>query len=279
MDYFKVPQPCCISFSGGRTSAYMLRRILDAFGGTLPADVVVCFANTGKEREETLQFVKDCGDRWGVEIVWLEHCFVDGERSYKQVSFETASRKGEPFEELIRAKKYLPNPVARFCTADLKIRTINRYLREGLGWDEYTTAVGIRADEPRRLAKLAKLAKSHERGEKIAPLGSAGITEQEVLAYWRSQSFDLRLKSYEGNCDLCFLKGAGKLLRIISENPSCADWWIAMETVVPNGGGHTNATFRSDRPSYVKLAGFARNQLRLPLIENEEDNMPCDCTD
>ena len=51
-----------------------------------------------------------------------------------------------------------------------------------------------------------------------------------------------------------------------------------METVVPNGED-TNATFRSDRPSYVKLAGFARNQLRLPLIENEEDNMPCDCTD
>ena len=34
----------------------MLRRVLDAHGGTLPADVFAVFANTGDEREETPAF-------------------------------------------------------------------------------------------------------------------------------------------------------------------------------------------------------------------------------
>lgn len=72
-DPFKIEGPALISFSGGRTSGYMLWRILQAHGGTLPHDVHVCFANTGKEREETLRFVHECATRWGVRVRWLEH--------------------------------------------------------------------------------------------------------------------------------------------------------------------------------------------------------------
>lgn len=72
-DPFRITGPAIISFSGGRTSGYMLWRILQAHGGTLPEDVIVTFANTGKEREETLRFVHDCGTHWNVPIVWLEY--------------------------------------------------------------------------------------------------------------------------------------------------------------------------------------------------------------
>jgi hypothetical protein len=38
----------------------MLWRVLQSHGGGLPEDAIVCFANTGKEDEATLKFVKDC---------------------------------------------------------------------------------------------------------------------------------------------------------------------------------------------------------------------------
>ena len=129
---------------------------------SLPEDCVVCFANTGKEDEATLKFVHDCEVNWNVPIVWLE--YQDAEESknrWKRVTYETASRNGEPFEAVIRKKAYLPNPVTRFCTIEMKIRTIVNYLFsigmcENRTQGEYMSWVGIRADEPRRSAKIPR---------------------------------------------------------------------------------------------------------------------------
>ena len=138
-DPFKITGPTCISFSGGRTSAYMLWRVLQAHKGGLPPEAVVCFANTGKEDEATLRFVRDCEWRWGVPVVWLEYQQADDASSrWRVVDFDTASRNGEPFEAVIRQRNYLPNPVTRFCTSELKIRVMHKWLRanwQNLGWD------------------------------------------------------------------------------------------------------------------------------------------------
>jgi 3'-phosphoadenosine 5'-phosphosulfate sulfotransferase (PAPS reductase)/FAD synthetase len=166
---FRIIEPTCISFSGGRTSAYMLYKVLEAHQMSLPDEAVVCFANTGKEDEATLKFVHDCETHWNVPIVWLE--YQREEPGYKIVNFETASRNGEPFEALIKKKNYLPNPIARFCTEELKVKAINKYLRdEGI---DASTMVGIRADEPRRISKL------RQRGLLI-PLFDAGVTQDSV---------------------------------------------------------------------------------------------------
>lgn len=60
MNPYLITEPTSISFSGGRTSGYMLYKILQANGGKLPDDAVVLFANTGKEDEATLKFINDC---------------------------------------------------------------------------------------------------------------------------------------------------------------------------------------------------------------------------
>jgi 3'-phosphoadenosine 5'-phosphosulfate sulfotransferase (PAPS reductase)/FAD synthetase len=275
-DPFKITEPTCISFSGGRTSAYMLWRVLQSNRG-LPDEAIVCFANTGKEDEATLEFVRDCEINWGVKINWLE--FRDNEKKYEVVSFETASRNGEPFETLIKKRNYLPNPVSRFCTVELKVRTIHRYLKDN-GWKEWDSMLGIRADEKRRLAKIGNQDYGkHE--EKIAPLGEANITKQDVGDFWKQQSFDLKLPNINGvtmhgNCDLCYLKGGAQILSLIQEKPERAVWWAKMESLglasAPNG-----ARFRKDRPSYANMLKFSQEQIN--MFDATEETIACFCGD
>ena len=187
---FRIDEPTVISFSGGRTSAYMLWRVLEAKGG-LPEDAIVCFANTGKEEEATLEFVRDCEVNWGVEIHWLEY---RPEKQVARTNFEIASRNGEPFETIIKERKMLPNTRARFCTVELKIRTLRRYL-QSIGWDEWLNMIGIRHDEQRRVVKMQPDSKVET---PIMPLADAGVTKADVLGFWASQPFDLKLPVING---------------------------------------------------------------------------------
>lgn len=274
-DPFKIDSPTCISFSGGRTSAYMLWRVLQSNGG-LPVDAVVCFANTGKEDEATLRFVHQCSIHWNVPIAWVE--FRDNEQGFILVNYETASRNGEPFEALIKKKNYLPNPVTRFCTIELKIKPMGKYLfdigfAETKSEGENMSMIGIRADEPRRAAKIAEK-------ERI-PLVAAGVTKEIVGEFWSRQAFDLELPNingvtYHGNCDLCFLKGASQILSLIAEKPERAIWWAKMEqkTLASKPLG---ARFRSDRPNYAEMAKFAREQR--DMFDPNEQAIACFCGD
>jgi 3'-phosphoadenosine 5'-phosphosulfate sulfotransferase (PAPS reductase)/FAD synthetase len=276
---YLITEPTCISFSGGRTSGYMLYKILEAHDMSLPSDAIVCFANTGKECEETLEFVRDCGKNWGVDIHWLEYVYDEvPSNRHKRVTFETASRNGEPFAASIdqNGKPFLPNPVARICTINLKIKVIDKYLKS-LGWDhnEKMDWVGIRADEQRRAAKIDR---------SRLPLVSAGVTKRTVGDFWKAQSFDLNLPSVNGvtmhgNCDLCFLKPANQVFTLIQEKPERAIWWMDMEKHAQTsdktyGDG---ARFRKDRPSYAQMYEYAKNQQN--LFDPQEEAIACFCGD
>jgi 3'-phosphoadenosine 5'-phosphosulfate sulfotransferase (PAPS reductase)/FAD synthetase len=287
-DPFRIEGPASISFSGGRTSGYMLWRILQAHGGKLPDDVRVVFANTGREMPETLDFVQECSERWSVPIVWVEYrAKVDGAKQRAVVTHKTASRDGEPFEALIADRKYLPNAVARFCTAELKIRPMHWLIREDFGWTDWDTMIGIRADEPRRIARIRARGTSTESKHEtmVMPLADAGISVAEVGAFWASQPFDLRLpnsngRTMHGNCDLCFLKGAKQVLALIREQPNRALWWIKQEASVQSAGKFTGdgARFRNDRPSYAEMHRMATQHGELFAFDDNglED---CACTD
>ena len=106
---FKIIEPTCISFSGGRTSAYMLYKVLEAHDMSLPEDAVVCFANTGKEDEATLKFVHDCEKNWNVPIVWLEYADHDeSKKRFKVVTYETAARGGSHLRRSFDGKPTFP---------------------------------------------------------------------------------------------------------------------------------------------------------------------------
>jgi 3'-phosphoadenosine 5'-phosphosulfate sulfotransferase (PAPS reductase)/FAD synthetase len=274
---FKIIEPTVISFSGGRTSAYMLWRVLEANGGKLPDEAIVCFANTGKEEEATLRFVRDCEVNWDVKIHWIEYQYAEKPADrWKLVNFETANRDGTPFFELIdqNGSPYLPNPVARICTAKLKIRPIHNFIKS-LGFDhnENMDWVGIRYDEQRRAAKIDR---------SRTPLVTAKVTKETVGEFWRNQSFDLGLPNMNGvtmhgNCDLCFLKPTRQIVSLIREKPERADWWIKMENHAQSSNKTygDGAKFRKDRPSYARLKEFAL--LQQELFDPTEETIPCFC--
>lgn len=281
-DPFKITGPTCISFSGGRTSAYMLWRVLQSNSG-LPAEAVVCFANTGKEEEATLRFVRDCAGRWAVPIKWVEY----REDGYALTDFASASREGEPFEAMIIKNRFLPNPVVRKCTVELKIRTMHKYLKsmgwhEGDGWDQM---VGIRADESRRVVKIrARPSPETVKETMVMPLADAGVTLTDVQLFWTAQPFGLELptvngRTLAGNCDLCFLKPANQVRSLIAQKPERAIWWAKMESHAAahfetrNAGGSWK--FRTDRPSYAAMLKNVGDQT--DAFGHDEESISCYC--
>lgn len=277
-DPFKITGPTCISFSGGRTSAYLLWRVLQSNGG-LPDDTHIIYANTGKEAEQTLGFVRECSERWGVPIMWIEYA---GNGSYVRVGFETANRVGKPFDTLIEERQYLPNPVARFCTVELKILPAIAAMRD-LGYEEHDNMIGFRADEPGRVAKIRANPSGGKAGvERLVPLAEIGITRFDVHRFWNAQPFNLNLpdnagKTMHGNCDLCFLKPPAQRLSLIRENPTRAVWWIAKEAQVQSTKMVDGARFTKDGPSYAQMLAYAQSQDE--MFDPDEEAIECFCGD
>jgi hypothetical protein len=224
-------QKLLISFSGGRTSAFMTKWLLDNKKDVF--EMFVVFSNTGREHEETLQFVKKCDEELNFNTIWIEPVTNDkkgiGMRA-KVVDFYTANRTGQPFEDVI--KKYsIPNRTSPFCSEYMKKNTIRSFMKEqmGLNKKEYQTAIGIRADEFDRMSV-------HRKKDRIIyPLISMIPTKKEdVNKFWINMPFDLQIKSYEGNCKTCWKKSIRKLMTIAKERPSDFDWDIDMENKYEN---------------------------------------------
>jgi 3'-phosphoadenosine 5'-phosphosulfate sulfotransferase (PAPS reductase)/FAD synthetase len=278
--YF-VTGPALVSFSGGRTSGYMLKHILDAHGGTLPDDVHVTFANTGKEREETLRFVHECGSRWNVPIRWLEQ---DNRKAkefserFLEVGYNSASRDGEPFERLITRKSYLPNSVMRFCTTELKIEPM-KFFMKSQGYKKWTNVVGLRADERHRVNRgISANAKGRDPWVSVFPLNDAGVSNRMVRDWWDAQDFDLGLLPFEGNCDGCFLKARPKLIEVERTKPGTLKWWADMETLATTiTKKQSGGTFR---PEYTFLELIKAARFQGDLFEgafNNDPDMDAEC--
>ena len=272
-DPFRIAAPAIINVSGGRTSALMLRRYLDAFGGRLPRGVYAVFANTGDERPETLTFLHEIAVRWGVDLRWIER---DGSDSagFREVTYETASRHAEPFEELITERRFLPHHGARFCTQELKIETARAFMRAE-GHEHWTSAVGLRFDEPHRVAKHREKQLDEEDFDSVYPLHAARITKADVAAFWRTQSFDLGLQWWESNCRNCFLKSAAILERSERDHPGTLAWGARMEA-------RLGATFVKGRRYLTLIERAQRPLLRGLNVEPEEVEVAaisCACTD
>ncbi|MFW2160818.1 phosphoadenosine phosphosulfate reductase family protein [Acinetobacter beijerinckii] len=248
-----MKKPYHISFSGGRTSAYMTYYLLNNFSHKY--DFIVTYANTGLELEKTLEFVRNCDQQFGFNTVWLEPVIHPKKRAgttHKIVSFETATRNTDLFESMI--EKYgIPNIVYKHCTRELKIRPMDSYLRSlGLKPKNVPTAIGIRVDESRRCSS------DSEKKNLVYPLiADHPVDKYFILDWWSKQAFDLGLEEHDGNCNMCFEKSFPKLLKQLESNPDALAFHLRMERI----HGQTN-----NKPNMPDRVFFRQNKSALDVL-------------
>lgn len=282
----------------------MLHLLLDQIALD-PRSWMVCFCNTGKEFDATLDFVRDCEQNFGVKVVWLEYTRVPAtpeiahvyraEKSrknvleqcergedthwFKVVNYETARRNGSqstPFDELLGWANVLPNQNNRLCSVQMKLRTMMRYLFSS-GIYEWQDFIGIRADEAHRVKEIE--ANSPTYAVPQFPLVEQGVTNADVMAFWKQQAFDLQLKSYQGNCDLCYLKKWWKRVKIGREQPSLLSWWSDWERRFATKADGNGRFFRLGQ-SYESVARDASHAEFdfMQRLEDADNDIPCGCT-
>ncbi len=263
-------QKMLICFSGGRSSAYMTDVLLSEYSSEF--EFLICFANTGWEHEKTLEFVNKCDKKWGGKVTWLEavtHHKKGIAPSHKIVTFETASRDQYPFEQMIM-KQGLPNTGYGHCTRDLKEYPIKSYVKSK-GWQlghiqngtvvlpDYVTAIGVRADEPKRIKRNLTIQ------NKVYPLVDFFPTDKiDVIDFWEDQPFDLEIPEHLGNCVGCFKKSMTKLQKVSRDMPGAFDFPIKMEHRYGTIGTNKLLGINTDKPrtmyrGYIKAQELIAN--------------------
>jgi len=213
-----------VQLSGGRTSAYMAYLLKNE------PDTFFMFQNTGREKNETYNFLNQMDKEWNLNLIWLEYSCpnLSKKATFKVVNYETINREGLPFSQLIDKRKAIPNRFKRFCTIELKIKTARRYIRS-LGYKKWHYAVGYRADEPKRQTRSDTMQTT------ITPLRDLNITILDVAEFWNKNSFDLDLplmpngKTFGGNCEGCFWHSEYQNAMLCKSNPESVKWLIEQE--------------------------------------------------
>jgi len=171
----------------------------------------------------------------------------------------------------------LPNPAQRMCTGDLKAKTMTRFAKEvwGVKPAQFNVALALRHDELPRIENAKD--RGHDDGMPCFPLDEAEIIAGDVVAFWKTQAFSLEIKSYQGNCDMCFMKSRARIDRLLSDEPERAVWWIEKER-------QTGQKFRKDRASYAGMLHQIKTQTTFdfPDVPDVESVISCEsgyCSD
>lgn len=263
-----------ISFSGGRTSAYLLHLFKDD-----PSAHFV-FMDTGAEHPATYQFIKDIVNHWGINLVCLR-VVVNPEMgkggSYKQISLNELKQDLEPWKEML-AKYGAPAFDMAYCTARMKTEPFEKYCDEKFGKGNYERWIGIRADEPKRLPAEVLEGLGFPIPVKVARqkpgfryLGEISeFSKDDILDWWEKQPFDLAITEHLGNCVFCIKKGLNKVALAAKDEPEQFIKWVEVtegENVRTEGRKHNHKRMYRQRLHASDVAEIYKDQSRDELFK------------
>ena len=266
-----------VTISGGRSSAMMARHIQTS-EKYKDYEKVFIFANTGQERPETIDFLKNIVKYCGIDLVIVEAGGSDVMGigiTYKVVDFDTLDMNSKPFETVVRHKNKgifdgLPNQESPYCSENLKTIPCKKFCDDIFGVNNYTKAIGYRKEDmPKRITfSEAKIDKT-----RIFPLLTdfeMPIGNLELNKWWDSQPFKLGIHGKFGNCELCWKKSDNNLIENIRFGCRSVEWWRKMEMQ------YVNTAFR-ERKSIDDLVRMSKMPFtpELNFEEVEEDRCVC----
>lgn len=186
-------------------------------------NILYAMANTSKEREESLIFMNECDKHFELNMSWIEAEFYERGKGvgFKVIDYDNLKRNGEIFEEGIK-KLGIPCKINKWCNRDMKLVPLKKYADSIFGKNNYSIAVGMRADE------LDRVGKAHKTNNTFYPLMDNEIRTKDRNLFWSKQPIQITIAAYKGNCDLCFEKSNRKLMTVLYEEPIKAEWWKKM---------------------------------------------------
>lgn len=211
-----------VSFSGGRTSAYLVYLIEQMRKRGEIENVHYVFMDTGAEHPKTYEFIKRCVEHFGIELICLRGNFnqpVGQGHTYDVVPMDEIQHDmvNGPYAQMMR-KYGVPTVASAWCTSRMKEETHDKYCDDVFGKGNYTTWLGMREDEPKRI-KLP-----NKRGIRyLAEISD--FEKQDVLEWWASMPFDLDIEEHLGNCVFCFKKSIGKVALACKDEPELLEKW------------------------------------------------------
>lgn len=216
-----------VSFSGGRTSAYLCKVMIDNFGRD---NVDFIYMDTGAEHPKTYDFIRKVNSHFNLNLTCLRGDFnqpLGKGHKYKVVSTDEIGPDLDPYRQMVM-KYGTPTVASGWCTSRMKEETHDKYCNEKYGKENYETWLGIRIDEPKRLGGIG----NNKNIRYMAEITDA--EKEDVLSFWSKMPFDLDIPEWLGNCVFCFKKSNLKLAAAQRDEPGLYIEWLEMIERAPD---------------------------------------------
>lgn len=204
-----------ISFSGGRTSAFMTLEVLK-----IHPNAEVIFMDTGAEHPKTYEFIRNFSRFFGIKITCLRvvpNSKMRKASTYEQLTVDEIGPDLIPWKRMLNKYGH-PYVGGAFCTDRMKTVPFTKYCDAWYGKGNYDRWLGIRIDEPNRLGN---------RGDGFHYLADiSDFEKQDIIEWWSQQPFDLGIQEHLGNCVFCIKKSLQKVALAAKDEPElAAEFW------------------------------------------------------
>jgi hypothetical protein len=177
------------------------------------------FMDTGAEHPKTYEFIRNIVKHWNIKLTCLRvipNPEMNKPSTYEILSTDRIGPDLTPWKRML--KKYgHPYVGGAFCTDRMKTVPFIKYCDEQFGRGNYTTWLGMRADEPKRTTPKPGI-------RYLAEISD--FEKQDVIEWWQGQPFDLEIQEHLGNCVFCIKKSLQKVALAAKDEPELAAKFI-----------------------------------------------------